>query len=303
MEADIDVNLIDIKDETYRISKKAEDGSLSDSIQNYGLLEKPFLIKKGDRYIPFTCHKRIKICTEKKIEKINAIVLSKPDAGIFFNNLVLKIFRNEVGPAGRLKSANILESISARFVNDNSLNLRKIIGVPGEYFEDKSARNGILELPAELIGYIDSKDVSFKVIKDITAMAREEQEILNSWLQHFQIRVNIFKKIVDHIFDISRREGVESLKRLSIDGLRDDSELYLEILKLRYPEYSRICKASAERLDKIKAPGLSVDFPEFLERDYITLKLNVSKKSGAGDWRKILSGISDEHIIELLDLL
>lgn len=303
MEELVDINLIDVNDETFRISRRIEDGNLSDSILNYGMLEKPFLLKNSDRYIPFSCHNRIKICAESGINKISVIILDKPDPGRFFNNLVLKLHRNEVGPVGKLRAVNILESISPSFIKENLVKFRKIAGIPGEYFLERSAGNRVLSLPAELLNYLDSRDVNFKVIKDITAMDIETQKLLDKWVKLLQIRVNIFKKIADHVFDIERRDGVESLKMLDADSLKDDTALYMEIFKIRYPDYSRINNISTQLIDKIKVPGLSVDFPEFLERDYITLKLNVSKRDGAGEWRKILSGLSDKNIKELLDLL
>jgi hypothetical protein len=299
----IDIDLIDVNDQTFRVSRNASDNILYDSINNNGMLEKPFLVKIGERYIPLNCHKRIKICCELQIKKINSIVLSSPDAGLFFNNLVLKLYRNEVGPAGRLKALSIMESHFPSFIDINSGRFRKIIGIPGEYIDDSVKRERVMGLPSDLLDYLDTRDVSFKVIKDIAAMGRDVQELISSWTGHLPIRINIFKKLVDHVFDISRREGVESLRSLNMEEISEDSILYEEIFKIRYPVYSSINKCSAELVDKIKVPGLSVDFPEFLERDYITLKLNISKRSGSGEWREILSRINDEQIQELIDIL
>ena len=303
MEELIDIDLIDVNDQTFRISRNAADKTLYDSINNNGMLEKPLLVKRGERYTPLNCHNRIKICSELQIKKINALVFSSPDAGLFFDNLVLKLYRNEVGPTGRLKALSIMESQFPEFIDINSGRFRKIIGLPGEYIDDIVKRDMVIGLPADLLEYLDIRDVSFKVIKDITAMGRDLQELISRWTDLLPIRVNIFKKIVDHVFDISRRDGVESLLSLNMEDIRDDSALYEEIFKIRYPAYSSINKCSGELVEKIKAPGLSVDFPEFMEKDYITLKLNISKRSSPGEWRKILSIINDEEIRELLDIL
>ncbi len=303
MEELIDIDLIDVNDQTFRISRNSENKSLTDSIENYGLLEKPFLVKTEKGFIPLNCHKRLEICNELQIKKINAVLLDYPDAGLFFNNLVIKLYRNEVGPAGRLKALSIMESHFPSYIDINSGRFKKIIGLPGEYLDDRAKRDMVIGLPADLLEYLDTRDVSFKVIKDITAMGRDLQELISRWTDLLPIRVNIFKKIVDHVFDISRRDGVESLLSLNMEDIRDDSALYEEIFKIRYPAYSSINKCSGELVEKIKAPGLSVDFPEFMEKDYITLKLNISKRSSPGEWRKILSIINDEEIRELLDIL
>ncbi len=303
MEELISIDLIDVDDQTFRISRNASDKTLYDSINNNGMLEKPLLVKRGERYIPLNCHNRIKICGELQIKKINALVLGSPDAELFFNNLLLKLYRNEVGPAGRLKALSIMESQFPLFIDINSGRFRKITGLPVEYIDDIVKRETVMGLPSDLLEYLDTRDVSFKVIKDIAAMGRGVQELISSWIGHLSIRINIFKKLVDLVFDISRREGVESLLSLNMEEIREDSILYEEIFKIRYPAYSSINKCSGELVDKIKVPGLAVDFPEFLERDYITLKLNISKRSSPGEWRKTLSRINDEQIQELIDIL
>ncbi len=303
MEQLIAVDQIDLDDESFKISRNAPHPDLYDSIKKYGMLEKPYVIKRENNYVLMTCHNRIRICSELDIEKIKAIVLPAPDGEIFFNNLILKLYRNGVGPLGRIKILNIIK----QYFSDNEIisaaDLRKITGLPKEYLQGGNAGETVLSFPAGLLDYIDARDINFKTIKDLASFDKNGLEWLNSWVRSMQIGVNFFKRITEHLFDIFRMDKIDQLPLPGDEKIKSDADLYAEIFRIRYPKYSNINKQSLELIDKLTSNILSVDFPDFLERDYIMLNFKVSKNSNANEWRRVAENLKDEYIKELLDLL
>lgn len=303
MEQLIAVDQIDLNDESFKISRNAPHPDLYDSIKKYGMLEKPYVIKRENNYVLMTCHNRIRICSELDIEKIKAIVLPAPDGEIFFNNLILKLYRNGVGPLGRIKILNIIK----QYFSDNEIisaaDLRKITGLPKEYLQGGNAGETVLSFPAGLLDYIDARDINFKTIKDLASFDKNGLEWLNNWVRSMQIGVNFFKRITEHLFDIFRMDKIDQLPLPGDEKIKSDADLYAEIFRIRYPKYSNINKQSLELIDKLTSNILSVDFPDFLERDYIMLNFKVSKNSNANEWRRVAENLKDEYIKELLDLL
>lgn len=303
MEQLIELAQIDLNDESFRISRNTPHPDLYGSIEKYGMLEKPYIIKKENTYVLMTCHNRVRICSELNIKKIKATVVPAPDEGFFLNNLILKLYRNGVGPVGRIKVLNIIKL----YFSDNEIidtaNLRKITGLPGEYLEGGKAGERVLSFPRDLLDYIDARDINFKTIKDLASIDNNALEWLNSWINCIQIRVNFFKKITEHLFDIFRMESIKQLPLPGDEKIKNDADLYSEIFRLRYPKYSTINKKSLELIDKLSSSNVSVDFPDYFERDYIVLNLKIAKNRKPGEWRKNTENLKDEYIDGLLDLL
>lgn len=303
MEQLVAVDQIDLNDESFKISRNRPHPDLYSSIKKYGMLEKPYVIKKENSYVLMTCHNRVRICSELNIEKIKVIILPAPDGEIFFNNLVLKLFRNGIGPLGRIKILHIIK----QYFSDNEIisaaDLRKITGLPKEYLHGENAGKAVHSFPAGLLDYIDTKDINFKTIKDLASIDKNGLEWLNTWVGYMQIGVNFFKRITEHLFDIFRMDKINQLPLPGDETIKSDADLYAEVFRIRYPKYSNINKQSLELIDKLSSKILSVDFPDFLERDYILLNFKISKNSTAHEWRKAAENLKDEYIKELLDLL
>lgn len=303
MEQLIKVDQIDLNDESFKISRNMQHPDLYDSVKKYGMIEKPFVIKRENDYVLMNCHNRLRICSELNIKEIKAIVLSAPDGEIFFNNLILKLYHNGVGPVGRVKILNIIKL----YFSDNEIikraNLRKITGLPDEYLKGEKAGERVLSFPADLLDYLDARDINFKTIKDLALLDNNGLEWLNSWVKCMQIRVNFFKRITEHLFDIFRIDKINQLPLPGDEKIKNDADLYAEIFRIRYPNYSTINKQALELIDKLSSSTLSVDFPDFFERDYIMLNLKISKNTNPGEWRKIAENLKDEYIDELLALL
>lgn len=303
MEQHIEISEIDINDLSFNISRNILSNDLYESIKNYGMLEKPLVFKKNDRYVLMNCHNRIQICRNLGIKKIKAVILPFPDSELFLNNLILKIFRNGAGPAGRIKAVNIIEEYFCGSLTLTPQEIRKITGIPMEYIEDRVERERVLALPAVLLEYIDLKDINFKTIKDILAFDSSLLEWISQWLSSIQMRVNIFKKITDHLFDLARNNGADNLPLPCNSEIKSDAGLYEEIFRARYPEYSSMSLRAADIIKSLSSSEVSIVFPEFFEKDYISVILKITSRNRNGEWRRLIDKVDNSSIDDLLDLL
>lgn len=297
-----EVEISDILDDDYfRVSRKRYTASLPLSLKLSGMLEVPWIIEKDNGYIPMTCHNRIGILRETGAESLKCCILDKPDTGIFMNHLSLKSYRNELGPAGKLKSLILLKDtfgISELTLNEFS---RKVLKLSGEVINDRKYIKQFFLLRPSLMEYVDEKDVSFKTIRDIVNLPEDWSGIIDSWIKKIQIRVNLFKGLVENVFDIYRRG--DSAAVVDSIVLSDDKSLYDEVYKIRFPEYSELKKASEVIIGRLTGQGISVDFPEYFDRGSVTLKLTVSKTHDSRKQLEKISSVDSDTLNKLFELL
>ncbi|MCL2155693.1 MAG: hypothetical protein FWH53_08525 [Leptospirales bacterium] len=296
------INVSDIVyDESFKISKRNYPEQLRISLELSGMLELPYLLKRDSEYYIFTCHNRIKILQELGVKKISSIILEDPDSEIFMNHLSLKMYRNELGPFGRIKAIRLLKSVFK--VNESDLKEfgLKILKLQYEILENDSLMENMAALPEALLNYIDDRDISFKIIKDILILPQSWLEIINTWLKDIQVRVNIFRVMIDNLFDIYR----QGLNISVIDSIEysDDKTLNDSIFRLRYPEFSRLKSKSDAIINELSCKGLSIDFPEYFEKSSVTLKLEINKKNDLNNEFKKILAMDIEKLKELISLL
>ncbi|HPJ35025.1 MAG TPA: hypothetical protein PK358_09340 [Spirochaetota bacterium] len=296
------VNTID-NDDHFRISKNIITPELIASIENYGLLERPVLIRRGERCYPFTGHNRIKVISGTDAKEIDVFILESPSSELFFRNTILKVYRKECGPVGRLKAVKIMHDDFGLAGSELSDFARKRLKIPNEFISDSGAAESVLSFPPALKDYIDQKDITYKIIRDIISSGNEVIAVLNKWLEQTPIRVNIFKMLVDYLFDIVKRDG--GLVKAGCDDFSfiDDKELHDFIFRVRYPEYASKREYAEKIISTIEKHGVSVDFPEYFEKDKILLRFNITKKDGGSKLAELVSELNMESIDELFELL
>ena len=301
-----DINISDIVyDESFKITKNNYSESLRTSLELSGMLELPYLLKGACGYRIFTCHNRIRVLQESGAGKIRSIILEEPDAEVFMNHISLKMYRNELGPLGRVKAVNLLKSVFK--VNESDLKEfgLKILKSPPEILEDDELMKKFMEkmgsLPPALINYIDAKDISFKIVNDILLFPQSWIELISRWLEEIQVRVNIFRVVIDNLFDIYRK-GID-ISGLNAITYSDDKTLNDSIFRIRYPQFSRLKNKSDAIINELSRKGLSIDFPEYFEKSSVTLKLEINKKNDLGNELKKIAAMDVEKLKELISLL
>ncbi len=297
-----EVNIDEISDDDFfKVSRRNINETLLYSLKNSGMLETPHIIKTGGLYSIFTCHNRIKILRESGVKSVKCLLLDVCDAEIFIKHIILKAFRNEIGPVGKLKAVRLLDrhfNLAADRVMELCV---KVFKIPADAAGNELFYDRVLSFPDDLKWYLDDRDLNFRVIKDLSMMADEWTAVMSGWLSEVPVRVNIFRQITDSLFDMYRRG--DSIRDLEEIQFTDDRSLYSAIFNLRYPDYSVLKAKSDSIIGKLNIPGVYIDFPELLDRGYITVRLDINKKGGASEQLKKITRIDAVKLDELLSLL
>lgn len=297
-----EVNIDDIsEDELFKVSKKNYNNTLPGSLKQSGMLEAPYVYKKDNGYTPLTCHNRIKLLRESGITSIRCYILDQPAAEIFMNYVSLKAYRNELGPMGKLKTLTLINSFFNLDAFVKKEFCTKILKLNSEIVDNAEYLERIMHFPDTLADYIDEKDMSFKVIKDLSILPSEWISAIDNWIKNIQVRVNIFRMLVDFVFDIYRRG--DSLSVIESVSFSDDKTLYDSIYRIRYPEYSSLKMRSENLISELSGSGVTIEFPEYFDRRSVTLKIDIDKKSDCAGQLKKVTKISVEKLTELLSLL
>jgi len=297
---------IDFADDSYRVSRKRPLDALRSSIERFGLLESPLLLRQNDRIIPVFGHNRIAAAAELGLDSLNAAVVDRVDPTDYRDRALLKCARNEAGPVGRMKMALVLERLGAGG-DELRRTMRYGFGIPDE-FATVRMLDSVLDLPGRLRNYLDARDVGFKVIKELVTLPTEAHVFLAERTAETGLRINIFREVVEMLSDIALREGtLESVLAIpparTGDRRRDEQALFDAVYALRYPSYSAMKEKAEKIVSGIERGGCAVTFPPYFEGGEITLNIRFARGEREESIRRRLSEVDARAIEKLLELL
>lgn len=304
----INVSHIDFTDNRYKISKPEISDQLMRSIKTHGLLEFPVLLPQYEKYIVVGGHNRLVAAKNTGASTVPCRIMDPFDMGTFLGHAVLKIDRGEVGPIGRLKLYNLLKKTKTEAIQNDRLFARRELGIPDFLLGDEAAIETILSIPDTIAFYADSRDVHYRVLREIGGMSSAAVSLLSSWLDQIPMRVNIFREVVEMLSEISRRDGsIETASAIKIPDIRDprgrENSLHSSLMSLRCPRYTVLKEEADNLIAKLRAVGIEVTFPNYFEGDTIGLTVKVSKKDGPAVVRDTFTRADEETLGKLLDLL
>ncbi len=302
---DINIDNIELEYNDFKISKPVINEKLRASININGLLEPPVLLKKNNSYIIIYGHNRLKVLKQMGCLNVPSVVIDGIDPKAYADYAILKNYRGEIGPFGKIKFIRILKSL---LCTDEYLSaISNIMQIPKEVILGKWPWENVQRLPDELRDYIDTKDIGFKIIRNLMSLPDEGMSLLTAWVSD-SFRVNIFKGIVDLICDINKRDKT-LLKLMQIDASlindrrQKEEFLFNEIFKIRYPAYTEIKVKAEQFINKLRHDGMEINFPEYFESDEIGLILKINKRDGIKTFQDKIDHIDIEALRSLLDLL
>ncbi len=315
----VNIDSIDLNNTDFKISRPQGDGRLKESIGASGILEMPVLFKNNGEYKIIFGHNRLAIFRELKYPEPGLYVLcyvaEVPDPDLYINNAVLKNFRGEIGPVGKCRFIRVLND-TFTLNRDGIAAAAKRVQIPDDFLYSGNTEK-VLSLPEQLKNYFDLKNIGFKIIKKILSLSGDSCRLLSDWSKHADIRVNIFKGIVDLMSDIDRMNKSNNIP-VKVSGIdqaaagtddydkgpaRKDEMLFREIFKVRYPEYTAIRSEAKKIISDLSKDGLEIDFPEYFEKDEFGIGIKINKRSNIGGFNRIVSGINRDALKRLLDLL
>jgi len=303
----IDLEEIDLENNFYKFSKKIIDDRLKSIIKDYGVLEPPVLLKRDNIFTIIFGHTVIQILKELGIEYVDSFIMEELNPTLYLNQALLKHYRNEIGPIGRLHLLQILRdtlNLDKNLLSSASKSLQ----IPEEFIQKAELSERAIGLPENLKDYIDTRDIGYKILKNILSLQNEAITLLNNWIIATPIRTKIFKNIIDMTIDINKKHrSISSIKNIDLcqiqDGRAKETFLYQEISKIRYPEYTKLTTKATNIIDKLKKTGVETNFPEYFEGDEIKISLRINTREGMKSFKKRLQNIDINELQKLLNLL
>ena len=204
-----------------------------------------------------------------------------------------------MGPAGRCRA--LLIACKLGIADDPGSFCKSVLNTSSDILDVEFAER-ILGLPVNVLDYIDIKDAGFKVIKDLVNLPDYMIHWFDRVIGIMQVRVNVFRTVVDHLFDLSKTTDSVALPEFNAKG-SDDRMLLENINRMRYPAYSELKDRAAVLIKGLSSRGVSVAFPEFFESGRFTVNVDVGVKDSADDLKSRLHGIDVERLVELALLL
>ena len=299
---------IDFNDIRYKISKNRIPEKLLSSIRSWGVLEDPVVISTDSRFIVLSGHNRLSVLREIGIGETNCRVASKFNPDDFLKNAALKHLQGEIGPVGRIKLLLTACEQAPHRIEELILMACREFNVPEFISRDADVMRKAVELPQNLRDYSDTRDIAYKTLRELVLLPAEAIEIIASWVDSINFRMNIFRDIVEILNDISKRDEtlapVRNINLTELEDPRGRENLVLGFLKeLRYPEYSKSRQRAEIIISSLRGKGFTVDFPQYFEGDTIGIGLSVAKREGAGGLKKKLEQLDIPAVQNLLDLL
>lgn len=299
---------IDINNTTYKISKPHIQESLVQSIRKFGILQLPNLIRAGEKFIVLSGHNRLSVVKNLGYKTQTCIVHDAFNAETFFRRALLKIYHGEIGPISKIKLISILKQYSSDLdINVNEFAL-KSLSIPEYIISSEFIMQKCLAFSKSISDFLEMKEPGYKTIKDIALLPESFIIILGNWLETLPMRVNIFKQIVELLYDISRKGiGAENLQKITIpteaEPRHKESWLLGSLLSIRYPDFSKRKYEADILLDTLRKNGIQPSFPEFFEGDEIGFTIHVRKKEGIASLYDKIEKIDSDIVNRLLDLL
>ncbi len=302
----IAIDDIDVNFRKYKISRNFYSENLNNSIKKYGVINPVYLIKNISGYSPVFGHNRIECAKNSGLKTVPAYIDNFIDEKYFINQSVVKIFNNEIGPAGKIKFLKILiddlkyqSMIIENFCNDFS--------IPSYFLKNENIEK-FMSLPAELQDYIDLRDVQFKIIEKVIKLDIRITAVFALWAAKTGMKLNLFKSIADMLFDI-QKTGINEdvLNKITPENFEDrntaESLIHDRIFSLRYPQYSEMMKKSDAVKNSMSGNKISLEIPKYFEGGLFYIKIPVDKKGGYSGFKNKLDLIKKNDIDDILDLL
>ncbi len=299
---------IDFDDRYYLISRARTGQDFLSSIKDFGVLDPPVVTPAGKKYRVVFGFNRLRALKTLGHADTPVLLMEHVDPEWYVGRALLKCERNECGPIGRLRILIILKeafSLESRMIERIG---ERGLRVPVYFVQNKSLLLSAMELPETVKDYIDGKDIQYRTIRALIDLPASAIDRITEWLEAGQIRVNIFKNIVEMLTDICARDGDIGLID---DGPPDNSEapkrwdehLLGRVFSVRYPAYSGL-KAKADDIVKgFSSRGIKVGYPAYFEGDTLELAVSVRKGEDPAKVREKISSLDLSALKELLDML
>jgi ParB family chromosome partitioning protein len=287
----LDLTVIDLADDTYRISNPAAVEDLAKSIQHVGLINPPILFQKQDRYIILAGFHRIAAMQQMNCRQIPVKVVPPETSS-------LERIRIAITDNISQRKLDLLETSRALALlaectgdRDHLVDEAQNLGLPGSYQHIKKII-GICQLPHLIQEGINQNRISLNMATELQDIEGPAGNQLAGLFMGLQFNQNKQREILSHLKEIAHREKgsvQEVLLSESISEVIDDTNLdnlqktrlvRSKLRKRRFPNLSLAEETFQHHLQKLKLGNkISLTAPAYFEGTSMKLSMSFTNES------------------------
>ncbi len=285
----VPLSRIDTNDDTYHITSRTDIDDLVASIPRDGLLNPPFVVKKGGGFVVVSGFRRIKAGVKLGIEEINVRILKLNRSPL--DNLRLAIADNAYQrPLDLIETSRSLHKLAALLKpGQNLFETAASLGLPSNPAAIQKIQDLCL-LPDLIQSAIITDTISLSMAMDLKKLAPDGAVAFVRLFNEFKLSLNKQREIMSLVKEIARRDGTSEQKVLNgqqlqgivrsqdLDRNQKANKLRAHLRQRRYP---RLVKAEAEFENQRKRLNLGKDIKLIPPKDFegLTYALNISFSS------------------------
>lgn len=297
---------IEIDDARFRLGASGPDQRLVDSIRRIGVLRPPVVLEGAPAVLPVFGHGRLRALRELAVERAEVVRVRAVDPEWYLRAALDRHYRQALGPVARLRLVRLLRrefTLDERRIEPIA---RAELGVPDALAGDDAAAS-VLSLPPELLDYLDHRAIGYKTIRELVGLDPAAIALLAGWIGATDMRVNVFKEIVEMLGDLTTRPEVLRALSVETDPSMDrracERAIHEAVFCARYPDYAAGRERANNSLRALTVPGVEVVFPEFFEGNTVEVRIRLGRRDGASILRERIGRIDDDALARLLELL
>lgn len=287
----IDPTVIDLEDDTYRITTSGAVEDLAKSIQHVGLINPPILVQKQDRYGIVAGFRRIAAMQKLNYGQISAKVMPT-------ESYPLECIRIAIADNTSQRKLDLLEisrslALLDAHVEDRGCLIReaKNLGLPDNHHHIGKIM-GICRLPQLIQAGIYQDRISLNMAAELQEFDASTGILLARLFIELKLNQNKQREICSHLKEIAHREKrgtqeillseglAEVLADKDLDNLQKTSVVRSNLRRRRFPNLSLAEESFQRNLRKLNLGSrISLVHPEYFEGT--SLKLSMSFKNEA----------------------
>jgi|GEM_PF-2693445 len=298
---------IDWDDFSFRFGKKDKKDELSSSIELYGMIESPIVVKEKEKYRIFSGFNRLEVSKNNQ-NCFYVIIINEVNEDFFRKEVGKKLYHDRIGISGKIKLCLIYREFFSKDSDALKETAKAIGGIPIDFLPGTVNFSKVASLSEEFSDYLDEKDIAFKVLRNFLSISSSSQEILIPLMIQWNPGKNNFKKLVDVILDVEQKGEMQNVLDLlkGIAGKGEESsfdELYASLSAMRYPSYAEMIVEKDRLLKLLHIPSIQFILPDFFEGDEIVLQARIKRSENPEDVFEKINGLDRDAVTRLLQLL
>ncbi len=294
--AEISSRMINLEDETFRLSRYSEDPGLYNSISRWGILERPLILHLESEWIILAGHRRIRAGLDLGLDSISCEIVHEVSPERIKAEALERSFQGRIGPAGKLRLFSRLIRLGEKDLEV----LASELCFPRKLLHSDDRIRDMLELPGALFRYADSRELGFRLWEEMVELSDQWKAFLSDSIADYAVSNSQFRNILGLVRDLDR----QSVGPPSVPAHDRDAASLLDLLaELRFPELTGMRKRAGRLAENSVGRGGVVSWPHTFEGDRIELKLPLTRREGIQKLDDMIQSINREALRELLEML